>query len=131
MVGVTRIKRMLAQILCLASLIMTIIGILLPNLPSLPFAVLTVVLAIYSSEKLYVSLMNNPLIGGTLRTWKETRTMHIGTKIILCVFIWALLGMLAIFVFKRIKFKAALIGAALIISAFVVTRRNYDRLYQD
>lgn len=63
-----------------ASLILGILGIFLPVLPTTPFLLLTAYLYTRSSERFYNWLMNHPYLGPYIRQWVDHRTLTLNTK---------------------------------------------------
>ncbi|HBS04460.1 MAG TPA: DUF454 domain-containing protein [Leptospiraceae bacterium] len=62
------------------SLVLGILGIFLPILPTTPFLLLTAYLYTRSSERFYNWLMNHAYLGPYIRQWVEHRTLTLRTK---------------------------------------------------
>lgn len=64
------------------SLILGIVGIFLPVLPTTPFLILTAYLYAKSSERFYNWLMNHRRLGPYVRQWVEHRCLTLRTKLL-------------------------------------------------
>ena len=62
-------------------LLLGIIGILVPGLPTTPFLLLTAALYFKSSQKLYNRLINNPYIGDYIKKYYAQKGMTLVQKI--------------------------------------------------
>ena len=82
------ILRILYLILGTISLILGIIGIFLPLLPTTPFLLLTAFLYFRGSPKLYERLMAQPVIGKYIRDFRENKKIPIRVKIISITLLW-------------------------------------------
>ncbi len=69
------------------SLILGILGIVLPLLPTTPFVLLAAALFAKRSTRLYNYLITNRYFGPVIKSWQETRTIPLRAKIILVVLI--------------------------------------------
>lgn len=91
------------------SLILGIIGIFLPVLPTTPFLILSAFMYSKSSPKLHSYLLNHKLIGPPLKDWEENRVISIKAKII------ATIAIVAVIYFKILNLKVNLILKSLVI----------------
>ena len=62
-------------------MILGIIGVFLPVVPTTPFVLVSAYLYARSSKRFYNWLMNHKLMGPPLRRWKETGTIAKSTKV--------------------------------------------------
>ena len=96
------------------SLVLGIIGIFLPVLPTTPFLLLSATLFVHSSPRLYHWLLNQKHLGTYIRNFKERRSITLRTKIISVSMVWITLLYCALFIntllFVRFLFIFIAIG---------------------
>lgn len=73
------------------SLVLGIIGIFLPLLPTTPFLLLAATLYVRSSERLYQWLIHQKYLGTYIRNFREHRAIPLRAKIISVSLVWATL----------------------------------------
>ncbi|TXT57093.1 MAG: conserved membrane protein of unknown function [Promethearchaeota archaeon] len=105
------------------SLILGIIGIVFPILPTTPFLLLATALYARSSEKAYNWLLNNRILGPYIRNYIEGRGMPIKVKIFTIILLWAII-LLSIFLFIQITWvKYLLLIIAIAVTVHIVLIR--------
>lgn len=80
--------RVLLIISGILSLVLGIIGIFLPVMPTTPFLILSASCFIRSSETLYNKLMNNRIFGEYLRNYYQNKTLPKRVKVIAISVLW-------------------------------------------
>lgn len=70
------------------SLILGIIGVFLPLLPTTPFLLLTAALYVRSSPRLYHWLLHQKYLGNYIRNFRENKAIPLRAKIISISLIW-------------------------------------------
>ena len=70
------------------SLILGIIGIFLPLLPTTPFLLLTAALYVRSSHRLYNWLLHQKYLGNYIRNFRENKAIPLRAKIVSVSLIW-------------------------------------------
>lgn len=80
------------------SLLLGIIGVFLPVLPTTPFLLLSAALYFRSSPRLYDWLLNHPYLGTYIKNFREHRAIPLRVKIISVSMVWITLLNCAIFV---------------------------------
>jgi uncharacterized protein len=80
------------------SLVLGIIGIFIPLLPTTPFLLLTAACYIRSSDKFYRKLIENKIIGNYIRNYREKKTLPFKIKITSIAFLWITILYAIIFV---------------------------------
>ncbi len=85
----------------MVSLIIGIIGIVLPVIPTTPLLLLAAACFAKSSKKFYNWLMNNRILGTIIKNYKEGKGMPIKTKIFTLSTLWITI-MITIFFFVKI-----------------------------
>ena len=76
-----KIKHYLLIITGLLSVLLGIIGAILPILPTTPFLILALTCFAKSSPKFHQMLLNNPWFGESLQQWEQSRSITRATKI--------------------------------------------------
>ncbi len=98
------------------SLILGIIGIVLPILPTTPFLLLAAACYAKSSKKFYDWLLNNKILGAYIRNYIEGKGMPIKVKIFTISLLWITI-LISAFLFIQILW----VRIVLIIIAIAVT----------
>lgn len=80
------------MVLGMFCMIMGVIGIFLPILPTTPFLLLAAFLFLRSSEKLYKYLVGHKVLGSYIYSYTKYKAITKGTKIKAIVFMWLGLG---------------------------------------
>ena len=69
-------------------LVLAVLGVFLPLLPTTPFLLLASACYVRSSERLHGWLMGNRLLGGYIRNFKERRGVTARAKVMTIVLLW-------------------------------------------
>lgn len=78
-----------AGVLCL---VLGVIGIAVPLLPTTPFLLLAAACFLRSSDRLYRWLLGNRVFGGYLQRYRNGQGLPLASKIATLVLLWATLG---------------------------------------
>lgn len=81
--------KLVGIILGTVSLVLGVIGIFLPVLPTTPFLLLTAFLYFHSSDRLYHWLITHPRLGFYIRMFREEKAIPLHAKIISLLLMWA------------------------------------------
>lgn len=73
------------------SLLLGLVGIFVPLLPTTPFLLLAAALWVRSSPKLYVWLLSHRRLGPYIRNFRENRAIPLHAKILSVMLLWATL----------------------------------------
>lgn len=103
------------------SLILGIIGIFLPLLPTTPFLLLSASLFAKSSKKFYNWLINHKYLGSYIRQFKEDKSISLRTKIISISLVWISIGYSAIYVVPLLPVKILLFIIAFSVSIHIAS----------
>ena len=121
---------MLKAILIIAgtiSLVLGVIGIFVPGLPTTPFLVLTAGLYIRSSEKLYKMLIRNKYLGSYITEFQIRKGMTRKTKIYSISVMWIMIVISITLFITPVLLKVIIAGFGLIgtfVMGFVVPTRD-------
>jgi hypothetical protein len=105
------------------SLILGIIGIVLPILPTTPFLLLAAACYARSSEKFYHWLLNNRILGSYIRNYIEGRGMPIKVKIFTISMLWITILISIIFFIQIVWIKYLLIIIAIAVTVHIILIR--------
>lgn len=100
--------RIVYIILGTISLVLGILGIFLPLLPTTPFLLLTAALYFRGSPELYDWLMNHKYLGPYIRNYRENKAIPLRAKIISVTLVWATMSYCIIFVAPYLWLKIIL-----------------------
>ncbi len=74
------LRRSLFLVLGWLFVVLGLVGVFLPIIPTTPFLILALTLFSKSSPRFHQMLLNNVWFGPTLRQWEETKTLSRQTK---------------------------------------------------
>lgn len=74
------------------SLVLGIVGIVVPLLPTTPLLLLAATLYLKGSQRLYDWLINHPRLGKYIRNFREYRAIPLHAKIISVTLLWLTIG---------------------------------------
>jgi uncharacterized membrane protein YbaN (DUF454 family) len=81
--------RIILVIIGSVSLILGLLGIFLPVLPTTPFLLLSAAVWVKASPRLYTWLINHRVFGEYIRNFRENRALPLRVKIISVSLLWA------------------------------------------
>ncbi len=90
--------KIICIILGTLSLILGVIGIALPLLPTTPFLLLSAALYAHASPRLHRWLLNNRILGEYIRNYTENHAMPLRAKLTSVTLVWASLLYCALYV---------------------------------
>lgn len=96
--------------------ILGITGIFLPLLPTTPFLLAAAACYAASSGKFYLWLINNRLLGGYIKNYREKKGMTLRSKAISVVSLWLGIGYSMAFFTESLPVRAILLVIALGVS---------------
>ena len=105
------------------SLILGIIGIVLPILPTTPFLLLATACYARSSEKFYNWLLNNRILGSYIRNYIEGRGMPIKVKIFTISMLWITILISAFLIIQIFWIRVVLIIIAIAVTIHIILIR--------
>lgn len=116
--------RILMIVLGTISLILGVIGIFLPLLPTTPFLLLTAFLYFKSSEKCYKWLMQQPYLGSYIRDFQENKIIPLRAKIVSISLLWGSILYCVIFLVPIIWVKIILLLIALGVTFHILSFKS-------
>ena len=105
------------------SLILGIIGIVLPILPTTPFLLLAAACYARSSQRFYNWLLNNRILGAYIRNYIEGKGMPIKVKIFTVSLLWTTILISAFLFIQIIWIRYVLIIIAIAVTIHIILIR--------
>ena len=110
------------------SLLLGLVGIFVPLLPTTPFLLLAAALWVRSSPKLYVWLLSHRRLGPYIRNFRENRAIPLHAKIVSVTLLWATLLYCIFFLvaewwWAQLALLAVAVGVTWHILSFATLRR--------
>ena len=96
------------------SLALGVLGIVLPGLPTTPFALLSAYLYAKSSQKLYNWLLNNRLLGPRIKNYHRKQGVTKKGKIGVLIFMWVMVCLSSFVIIKMIPLRILILSLGLI-----------------
>lgn len=118
-----KIKRVLLLFAGTLTLILGIIGIVIPILPTTPFLLLSAACFTRSSKKFYNWLMNNKILGFYVRNYREGRGMPLKLKIFTVSLLWFTILLSVFFFISILWVRILLIIIAITVSTHIMLIR--------
>ena len=121
------IKKYLLISLGSLSLILGIIGIFLPVLPTTPFLLLSSFCYVRSSKRMYNWLINHKVFGNYIYSYMTYRAVPMKTKIFAVVFLWTTM-IISIMLISSLHLRIflAAVGIAVTVHLFTLKTLNPD-----
>jgi len=125
-------KRIIRHVLIAAGtlfLVLGIVGVFLPVLPTTPFLLLAAACYARGSSRFYVWLMNNRLFGSYIRNYREGRGLPPKIKVIVIGLLWVTIGYSAAFAVHVLWARVILILIAVGVTTHILyirTLRHQD-----
>lgn len=106
------------------SLVLGIVGIFLPLLPTTPFLLLSAALWMKGSPRMYDWLTNHKHLGPYIRNFREYKAIPMRAKVISVALVWITLLYCTFFLFENPWMRAAFIALAAGISWHILSYRT-------
>jgi uncharacterized membrane protein YbaN (DUF454 family) len=120
------VKKLLV-IIGFVSLILGIIGIVVPLLPTTPFLLLSAGCFIRGSDRLYQWLMNSKLFGSYIRNYREHNAIPLRTKILAIGLLWITILYSTIFIVESIYIRILLAAIAVAVTIHISHFKTLDK----
>lgn len=112
--------RILLMILGSVALLLGVVGIFLPLLPTTPFLLLAAALYFRSSPRLYDWLLSHPHLGTYIRNFRENRAIPLRVKVVSVSLVWITLLYCAFFVARSIYMSLFFVVLAACITVHIL-----------
>jgi uncharacterized membrane protein YbaN (DUF454 family) len=124
----TRILLIVCGTLCV---LLGIVGMVLPVLPTTPFLLLAAFCYARSSKRFYDWLTTNRWSGEYIRNYREGRGVRLWHKVLALSLLWLTIGYSAWFVLPQWWLKATLLGIAIGVSIHLLRMKTYKPENED
>jgi len=111
-------------VLGVVSLLLGIIGIVVPLLPTTPFLLLAAACFIRGSDRLHNWLMNHKIFGSYIRNYREHKAIPLKTKVVALALLWATILFSVIFVLETLWLRILLGTIAVAVTAHILHFRT-------
>ncbi|MBN1781716.1 YbaN family protein [bacterium] len=122
---VTPWLRIVLLIAGFVSLVLGIIALLVPIVPTTPFLLVAAACFFRSSQKFYDRLLSSPYFGPKIRDYREGRGIPLRTRLTMIFVFWIALGTSTCLFVKSHQIQLVLLAAALLV-AFLILRIRGD-----
>ncbi len=119
MIVQSKIKKALYSIAGILSLILAVLGIVVPGLPCTPFALLSAAMFAKSSDRLHEKLLNSRILGARIRDYQRKKGITKSGKIKVIIFMWTMV-LLSAFAFIQVQPLRSIVLSAGVVGALVV-----------
>ncbi|MBQ8204580.1 MAG: YbaN family protein [Alistipes sp.] len=119
--------RIFLIILGCVSLVLGIVGIFLPLLPTTPLLLLAAWCFVRSSQRLYDWLINHPRMGEYIRNFREHKAIPLRVKIISVSLVWLTIGYCVVAVIEMWWLRALLLMIAVAVSWHILSYATLRR----
>ena len=119
--------RIIFLFLGILSLVLGVVGVFLPVLPTTPFLLLSATLFLRSSQKLYDWLLSHPYLGDYIRNFKEHKAIPLRVKVVSVSLVWITLLYCALFVAREWWMSAMFIAIALGVSIHILHYKTLNK----
>lgn len=106
------LKRVLLITAGTCSVVLGVVGIFVPVLPTTPFLLLAAALYAKSSQRFYRWLLGHRYLGPYIRNYREGRGIPARTKVVTLALLWVTIGSSAILVVESMPVRLLLAGVA-------------------
>lgn len=119
--------RVIYAVIGTISLILGVLGIFLPVLPTTPFLLLTATLYFKASDKMYNWLLNQKYLGEYIKHFREHRAIPLKAKIVAIGMLWLSLLYCAIFIAPYIWLSILFIVLAIAVTIHILSYKTLRR----
>lgn len=105
--------------------ILGVVGIILPILPTTPFLLAAAACFVRSSDRLYHWLISNPWFGEYIRRYRDKEGIPKITKLFTLVLLWSTLMISAVFFAQSVWLRILLLGVGIGVSIHLLLIRTY------
>ena len=111
------------------SLVLGIIGIFLPILPTTPFLLLAAALYVRSSQRAYQWLITHKYLGSYIRSFREEKSIPLHVKVVSVSLMWITALFCIVFKFSHIALDILMLIIAVGVTTYILsfkTRKSND-----
>ncbi len=123
----TRLTRNLLIVCGTLCVVLGVVGIFLPILPTTPFLLLAAACYARSSDRLYQWLLNNRFFGEYIKNYREGRGLPLRLKILTILTLWLVVGFTTIFVVSALWVRIVLALIMASVTTHLVAIKTFRR----
>ena len=105
-------------------LLLGIIGIILPVLPTTPFLIIAATCYLRGSDRMYQWMMNNRYFGDLIRNYMERRGIKPRQKAVAIFMLWFLISITLVFFLQQFYLRLILILVAVAVTIHLLRLKN-------
>ena len=121
------LKKWLLISLGFISLILGIVCILVPVLPTTPFLLLSAWSFLRGSQRLHDWLLNHPWFGEYIRNFQEYKAIPLKTKISAVLMLWVTILFSILMIVKSTIIRLVLIGIAIVVTIHILHYKTLQK----
>lgn len=117
-------KILLTVIGCI-SVVLAILGVFLPLLPTTPFLLLASACFVRSSDRMHRWLRQHPVFGDYLRNFEDKRALPLRAKVVSLVLLWSSMTY-SIYIVKPLLFRGMLLVIAIVVTIMILRMKTLE-----
>ena len=110
----SRLKKALYGLAGVVSLVLAVIGIVVPGIPCTPFALLSAAMFAKSSDRLYNKLLNSRILGTRIKEYQKRKGITKSGKVKVIILMWTMVLISSFVILKGITLRIIVLSAGLI-----------------
>jgi len=127
MKGNLKLKKYFLIVVGIFSVVLGVVGIFLPLLPTTPFFLLAAACFFRSSKSLYAWLIHHKFLGRRIQYYRVYKAISLRSKLLSLALLWLTIGYSAIFAVKIIWLRIILFLIAAGVSAHLISFRTLTK----
>jgi hypothetical protein len=116
----TKFKKIILITIGMVALILAIIGIIIPLLPTTPFLLLSAACFLKGSDRMYQWLINHKFFGNYIRNFREHKAIPLKTKVLAVSLLWLTILFSIIFIVQSVYLRILLAAIAIAVSVHIL-----------
>lgn len=109
------------------AMVVGLIGVVVPLLPTTPFLLLAAACFVRSSDTMYGWLVSNRLFGGFIRDYREQRGVSARAKIVALALLWGVIGYTALTAVDAAWLRVLLVAIAVAVTIHLLRLRTLPK----
>ena len=109
------------------AMVVGLIGVVVPLLPTTPFLLLAAACFVRSSDTMYGWLISNRLFGGFIRNYREQRGVSARAKIVALALLWGVIGYTALTAVDAAWLQVLLVAIAVVVTIHLLRLRTLPK----
>ncbi len=110
----SKVHKALYGLAGIVSLILAVLGIVVPGLPCTPFALLSAAMFAKSSDKLYNKLLNSKILGARIKEYQKQKGITKNGKVKVLILMWTMVLISTFLILKTFTLRIIILSAGLV-----------------